>query len=157
MERKKGGLGKVAPIRGEFNGVATKEENQALKLDYSQKEMVELIDRYARFAKIKTHRDEMLGIKDRYYTLTMELNHNRGMQLKSFDDGFRAGLHSYKDRERLEKQFKREDQQNRNKTVVRAKAYYHQNYSLSKSFKDSLERRMEKIKTMEKAKDREKS
>lgn len=157
MERKKGGLGRIAPIRSKFKWGATKEETQALKRDYSQKEMVELIDRYARFAKIKTHRDEMLGIKDRHYTLTMEMNQTRGMQLKSFDDGFRAGLHNYKDRERLEKQFKLEDQQNRNKTVARAKTYYHQNYSLSKSFKNSMERRTKKIKTIEKAKDREKS
>ena len=157
MERKKTGLEGVPPVRKPFNKASGKEKVETKKRDYSEKEMLDLIERYSQFAKLKSHKQEIEMIKSKHYNQNMELNEERGMQLKNLDDAPKSALSGLKERENLEKQFGMEDQYNRNKTVEEVQQHYHQNYALSKHFKASLERQIEKSKTMDKSKGFEKA
>ena len=143
IDKKKGGLENVKSIKGEFRKSVVQEKAKPHR-NYSEKEMIEKIDRYAHFAKSNGHRKVMRDIKQKHYGDKQHREQKRGIQVKHGMDGIKAGLHDRFAMDNVKANFAKKDQQERSFAVAQAKLYYHQNYSLSKTYKENLERQMSK-------------
>lgn len=117
------------------------------KRNYSHKKLMRSIDAYASVAKTAQHKKEMLDIKDNYVLDKEKANADRTTQRINLRQGYRAGIHHRSAMGHVENNERQADQQNRNKTMDKAKSYYHRNYSLSKNFKAVAK---DKDKTMDK-------
>lgn len=100
--------------------------------NYSHKELVEKIDRYATVAKTEDQKKEMLDIKDKYIKRSQELPGRRFARNLHYQQGIRASIHTRETLKSFDKQDKLQDQRDRNRVVKQAKEYYHKNYSLTK-------------------------
>ena len=146
MEKaKKGGLDNVKSIKREFGKSVSTDKPKKAK-GYSEKEMVAKMDRYAKFAKTKAQKKAMEDLKQKHYTDKQRRHEKNGAKIKATEEGVKIGIHDRfaPDKERV--RIAKEDRAHRGKTVQEAKAEYHQNYSLSKAYKETLERRIQKDK-----------
>ena len=109
--------------------------------NYAHKHLIQKIDHYAHFAKTAQQQKDMLSIKAHYVVRKEQLQRVRyGQRTSNYLLGIRTGIHPKSTLERLGLQDKQQDQRTRNHTAKDAKNYYHRNYSLSKSFKETLNR-----------------
>ncbi len=121
-------------IKENFNKKAKK---PTIQRNYSHKELIEKIDRYASVAKAKDQKKEMLDIKERHIKRTQELPGRRFARNLHYQQGIRRSIHPRETLENLNKQDKLQDQRDRNRVVKKAKDYYHKNYSLTKLHSDA--------------------
>ncbi len=118
--------------------------------NYTGKEMIQIIDGYASVAKTPEQEKDMLDIKDDYIRTREQRIASMPARDRYYQDGIEAGLHPRETLENLDRQAREQDQRDRNRAVDKAKTYYHRNYSLSKDFKESLNRPRPKDRDMTK-------
>ena len=121
-------------IKDDFN-FASKKPETTPKRNYSHKEVIEKIDAMASVRKTDKQKEEMLRIKDKYVERVTQGGVNRVVRRRNYQMGIAAGIHPRETLERLETLDRIQDQRLRNKTMAKAKDYYHRNYSISKEFR----------------------
>ncbi len=102
--------------------------------NYSHKQLIEKIDRYASVAKTGKQLKDVLDIKSEYVGRNLKKAENRSVRNNHYRLGARANIHPRETIENLRQQDRQHDQSDRNRVAGEVKAYAHRNYAPSQVF-----------------------
>lgn len=119
----------------DFNEAAgNKTKIEEDKKNYSRKELYQKLNNYALTARNGKDFSFMQELKDEYEAKISKKDTAALKRNYHFNHAKSKGLHQKISLKKLEEDRAISDQQDRNNAVKEAKQYYHQNYSLKKSF-----------------------
>jgi|GEM_PF-3708703 len=119
----------------DFNEAAgNKTKIEEDKKDYSRKDMYQKLNNYTLTAKNGKDLSFIQELKDKYEEKISKKDASTLKRNYYFNHAKSKGLHQNVSINKLEEDRALSDQRDRNNTVKEARQYYHQNYSLKKSF-----------------------
>ncbi len=102
--------------------------------NYTHWQLLKKINLYKSLAKTKEQKKVVEKIKGEYETKEQKKPGNRFARKIHFEQGKSAMIHPQETKKNLENQYIKQDQRERNKLALKAKNFYHKNYSVSKAF-----------------------
>lgn len=116
-----------------FNKASGSKKKKAHR-NYSHKELMDKIDRYASVAKTGRELRDVTDIKKAYVDRNLEKAGNRLVRNHHFRQGIRAGIHPKETLDNLERMDREQDKGDRNAVAGKVKRYVHRNYAPSQLF-----------------------